>query len=159
VTVLPEPRRELTALGELLENARSDLRITTREAARRARISHGRWSQVVTGKQPKAGRMIPVNPRERTVVAMALAVQADPGEALAAAGFTVTPTLAALVDDVQRELTANRPITGADDLAAEVERIGKLDLPADDRLRIIRTVMGLYEEQLTAGDGPADATA
>jgi hypothetical protein len=151
--------RDLTPLGRLLEEARDGLKIGQREAAARAGFSGGRWHQVVTGRQPKGGRLIAVNPRPRTVVAMALAVQVDPGEALRLAGMDLPADLDALVNDVRAELATkaqNAPATPTD-LASEIERIGRLELPADDRLRIIRTVMALYEERVVGDEAESDA--
>lgn len=78
---------DLTALGQLLEEARGRAGISKREAARRAGISEGRWRQVVTGVQSAAGMIVPVNPRPITVVAMARAVAVDERAALRAAGL------------------------------------------------------------------------
>jgi transcriptional regulator with XRE-family HTH domain len=155
VSALPvqeEPRRELTPLGGLLEDARASLGISIDKAGQRARITRQRWSQVVTGRQPKAGRLVPVNPRPRTVVAMALAVGVDPDQALTAAGISVDDT-SALVEDVRRELAEPAAPTTDDDLAEEIERIGKLRLPPDQRLRIIRAIVKVYEEQQGTPDG------
>jgi hypothetical protein len=150
--------RDLTPLGVLLEGARETLGIGMRQAAERAGISGGRWHQIVTGRHVKGDRLLPVNPRSRTVVGMALAVAVDPAEALDAAAITMAPDeVVKLVDDVQRELAERATPAGVPaNLADEVKRIGALDLPADQRLEIIRTVVGLYEQQQRdAGDEPS----
>lgn len=125
-------------LGPLLESARTNvLRISAREAARRAGVSESRWRQVVRGHRAS----------DRVIVAMALAVEIDPGEALTAAGLPVRPEhLDALIQDVRRGLRTREP-EGGDRMAAEIERIQGLPLSASDRLRMIRALVKLYEEQ------------
>lgn len=78
----------MTPHGELLDRARVALGITQREAARRAKISEGRWRQVVTGVQRQGGVSIPVNPKPSTLAAMARAVEANVAAVMAAAGFS-----------------------------------------------------------------------
>lgn len=78
---------ELTPLGALLEQARAQVGISKREAARRAGVSEGRWRQVTTGVQKLGSTTVPVNPRLATVLTMARAVGVDELEAAAAAGF------------------------------------------------------------------------
>ncbi|WP_344610337.1 hypothetical protein [Dactylosporangium salmoneum] len=152
--------RELSALGELLEPARADLRISVREAARRAGISDTRWRQLVAGTASGgAGQRISVRPTERTVVAMALAVKADPGAALGAAGFDAEPgpKLAAVVDEVWAKISHLQPSGGSPartpvrqgqgfDLQYELTRIRRLDEPAQVKLALIQGVLDLYEE-------------
>lgn len=120
-------------MGELLEHHRAQvLRITIREAAARAGISEGRWRQVVNGGST------PV----RNLVKMALAVGADPAEVLRLAGEAVSrESLAAMVAD-------GRPAAAApaDDLAAEIERIEHLRLPARARLAMLRALVNLHAE-------------
>ncbi|WP_173057086.1 helix-turn-helix domain-containing protein [Phytohabitans houttuyneae] len=84
----PEDAGQLTDVGKILEDARESLRLSKREAARRAGISEGRWRQVVTGVQKAGNVTVPVNPRASTVSAMAQAVGVDPALALRAAGFS-----------------------------------------------------------------------
>lgn len=93
---------ELTPHGKLLDQARREEQLTQREAARLAKISEGRWRQIVTGVQRQGGVAIPVNPKPSTLASMARAVKADPAEVLHAAGFeeaevseTATPPLPA----------------------------------------------------------------
>lgn len=76
-----------TPHGYLLDRARVALGISQREAARRAKISEGRWRQVVTGVQRQGGVSVPVNPKAATVAAMARAVEADVAAVLEAAGL------------------------------------------------------------------------
>jgi transcriptional regulator with XRE-family HTH domain len=153
--------RDLTQLGALLESAREALGLSMRTVAERAGVSSGRWHQVVTGRQQKGDRLMPVNPKSRTVVAMSVAVAVDPAEALSAAGIEMTPDeITKLVDDVRRELaqrnSADAAPTVPANLADEVKRIGALDLSADERLEIIRTVVALYEQQQRdAGNDPS----
>jgi transcriptional regulator with XRE-family HTH domain len=145
---------ELTPLGRLVEDARTQsLGISAREAARRAGISSARWRQVVTGFQPKAGGTVPVNPTARTVIAMALAVDVDPTAALEAAGQEINPrAVESLVADVRRRMVASLDDTGpADGLVDEVERIrGLRSIPPGDRIRMVRALVALYEEQAQA---------
>lgn len=124
-------------LGQLLESARTNvLRITGREAARRAGISASRWRQVAQGARAS----------DRVVVAMALAVDVDPAKALAAAGLPVRPEhIAELVADVRRSAAAREP-EGDDEMAAEIERISALPISADARRRMIKALVDVYEQ-------------
>lgn len=144
--------RELTPLGRLLEAARTEvLHISAREAARRAATSEGRWRQVVTGVQSKgAGKRVPVNPKPATVVAMALAVQVDPGKALDAAGIDVAPEgLAVLVEEARASAArASSKDTRGEELAAEIERIRDLPISAATRRRMIDMAISLFEEEV-----------
>lgn len=142
--------KNLTPLGEILEKARSEvLRISVREAARRARISDTRWHQVVTGIQRKAGQGVPVNPTDRTVIAMANAVDVDPGEALEAAGYArLSP---ASVNRILSELIAGPAAvdeTPARSLADEIDRIRHLrGVSPKDKIRMVNALIELHEEQ------------
>lgn len=78
---------DLTALGEMLEQAREARGLSKREAARRANISEGRWRQIVAGYQRAGGVEVPANPRAETVINMANAVGVDVRKALDAAGL------------------------------------------------------------------------
>lgn len=141
--------RELTPLGRLLEQARLDvLRISGREAARRAGMSEGRWRQIVAGVERKAGADVAARGTDRTVVAMALAVGVDPAAALAAAGRRVLPEhLDALVADVQASAKPAPQDQGDDGLADEIERIARLPVSPQARRRMIQAVIDLYEEE------------
>lgn len=137
----------LTPLGELLERARLDLGLSTRAAARLAKLSDTRWRQVVRGVQVKAGQEVPANPTARTVVSMATAVKVDPGEALQGAGLETTATsVQAMVEDLRLEepLTNNE---GANGLAEEIERVKSLPISPSLKLRIARSLIDLYAEQ------------
>lgn len=145
----------MTPLGQLLEEGRAALRLSGREAARRAGISESRWRQVIAGTQPGPnGTRIAANPRPRTVLAMAIAVDVDGREALARAGFTQTADeVAALVADLKAEPQGTGGIHGKEfDLLSEVRRIRGLELPAESRLELIRAIIELYEQaQIDAG--------
>ncbi|MDG4832382.1 helix-turn-helix transcriptional regulator [Solwaraspora sp. WMMD1047] len=138
--------RELTPLGQVLDDARERLGLSGRQAAQRAGISEARWRQVVTGRQSKGGGRVAVNPGTLTIVAMALAVDADPGHALAVAGKSVAPEqVALLVQQVQeREVAAGEASV---DVAAELDRIKNLSgISARDKLRMVRAVLEIQEQ-------------
>lgn len=127
---------DLTALGVLLEQARASLRISRREAARRAGISEAHWRQVIVGEQYRRGRAVPVTPKPRTVVAMALAVLLDPAAALTVAGLAVPVDLDRLVDDIRDELRAHQ--------CSKRSAGSVIDLTADDHDRL-RTEIAMIE--------------
>lgn len=139
----------LTSLGELLEQARLDLGLSTRAAARLASLSDTRWRQVVRGVQVKAGQELPANPTARTVVSMATAVKVDPGQALQAAGLeTAAASVQAMVDDLRvEEPSPPPPSDGASGLAEEIERVKSLPISPSLKLRIARSLIDLYAEQ------------
>jgi uncharacterized OsmC-like protein len=145
--------RQLTPLGALLEEARINvLRISASEAARRAQMSESRWRQVVTGVQRKAGGSVPVNPTDRTVVAMACATGVDPAEALKAAGRSgiSQESIAAIVDEIRQ------PAPGArlDGLADELERIRNLrGVSPEDKIRMVKVLVDLHEERAASAEG------
>lgn len=142
----------LTPLGRLLEAARTGvLRISIREAARRARLSDTRWHQVVTGVQRKAGSEVPVNPTVRTVVAMADAVGVDPAKALEAAGRVgvSAESIAAMLQEIRQPATEAKAASPVD----EIERIRNLrGVSPDDKIRMVRAVVDLYEERAAAAN-------
>jgi hypothetical protein len=143
------PDQDLTPLGKLLEHARAEvLHVSAREAARRAGISPTRWTQVVTGHAWRGGVQTPIRSTVRTVIAMALAVDVDPAEAIQAAGMTATPqAIAAVVADLQAPPAAPASSTAASALADEIERIRDLrGISPKDRIRMVRAVVDLYEE-------------
>ncbi|HJX75050.1 MAG TPA: hypothetical protein VJ247_01770 [Gaiella sp.] len=152
----------LTELGAFIESARAELRISAREAARRAGISPTRWRQVVTGSQVKRGRAVPVNPTARTVVAMALAVLADPAAALTAAGLVVPANLDLLVEDVRgelrgRETAAPGPVidlSAADHerLNTEIARIERMRLPESAKLTMLEALIRAWERYAVERD-------
>jgi hypothetical protein len=141
--------QDLTPLGKLLEHARSEvLHLSAREAARRAGISPTRWSQVVTGHAWRGGVRTPIRSTMRTVVAMALAVQVDPAEALEVAGMPATPqAIEAVVSDLQARRdapAATAPEGGS--LVDEIERIKNLrGVSPKDKIRMVRAIVDLYE--------------
>lgn len=122
----------LPPLGALLENARTHLKISKREAARRAGISEARWRQVVTGLQNTRDRGTPSNPRAVTVAAMARAVDLDPDEALRVAGLDPLPHA--------RQVDAN----DAGDSA--IRRVLLSDLSVDQKERIVEMLLGERQE-------------
>ncbi len=147
---------DLTPLGAALERARAELRISQREAARRAGISPTRWRHVVVGFQIKAGRRVPANPTARTVVAMALAVLLDPADALTAAGLAVPADLGALVADVRGEMRGSAQAAAAGpviDLSAadherlhtEIARIERMRLPESAKLTMLEALIRAWE--------------
>lgn len=125
------------------------LRISASEAARRARISESRWRQIVS--QAKGSAPAAAAPA-RTVVAMATAVGVEPGEALRAAGYEVTEeSLIAMLRD--GEASSPRPPVQSQKLVDEIERIkGMRHIPPNDRIRMVRALVDLYEEQAAAAD-------
>lgn len=144
--------RELSPLGHLLEEAREQvLRISGREAARRAGITEARWRQVVRGVQTRRdGRQVPANPKPVTVVAMALAVEIDPAEALDTAGIDASPaTVAQLVQEVQSQPGSSLSDLGLDaQVTAEIERIKGLSwLSTEQKLAMIRAVIDVAVEE------------
>jgi hypothetical protein len=147
--------KNLTPLGDLLEKARSEvLRISVREAARRARLSDTRWHQVVTGVQRKAGGLVPVNPTDRTVIGMANAVGVDPNDALEAAGFIrlKNDQIAAIL----RELESPNPAVSdaPNNPADEIDRIKNLrGVSPRDKIRMVQAILDLYEESAETEDG------
>ena len=147
---------DLTPLGELLEQARAELRISAREAARRSNISETRWRQIVSGRQMRRGEEVAVNPKARTVIAAALAVQIEPAAALAAAGIAAPTDLSLLVGDVRTEMSAQpRSTRGAsvaglsaddhDRLNREIARIEGMRLPESAKLTMLEALMRAWE--------------
>jgi hypothetical protein len=148
--------RVLTPLGELLEAARTEvLQISVREAARRARMSEGRWRQIVLGMQAKGGGAIPVKAPPRTVVAMSLAVGVDPAQALRAAGAEASDvSVAAMVAEVHQPRAAAAPRPDTRKLVDEIERIRDMrGIPPEDKIRMVNAIVDLYEERAAAADG------
>lgn len=112
-------------------------------------MSESRWRQIVTGVQAKAGGTVPVRAPARKVIAMALAVDVDPAEAMRAAGMDVSAeALTAMIREVRepREASASPP-RSAVGLAEEIERIKRLPLAPADKIRIANALIDLYEEQ------------
>jgi hypothetical protein len=140
----------LTPLGQLLEHARQKvMHISGREAARLAGMSEGRWRQIVRGVQAKAGMNIPVTAPARTVVAMAMAVEVDPAEALRAAGIEVPEDEIQAMANMRRrpKLVRGAPPQGGN-LADEIDRIRHLrGVSPKDKIRMVNALIELHEEQ------------
>lgn len=113
---------------------------------------------------------MPVNPKARTVVAVALAVLLDPADALAAAGLAAPADLAALVSDVQTEMrTQQRSTTGAGPvvdltpadhtrLTDEIARIEQMRLPESTKLTMLEALIRAWERYAAERDsGSASA--
>lgn len=126
-------------LGSLLEEARRTMGISGREAARRAGISESRWRGIIRdGTAPI-----------RTVVAMALAVNADPAEALDAADApTSSEGIKAIVAELQARADARTATGGAvSGLAEEIERVERLPLPPTEKIRVAQAIIRMFAEQ------------
>ncbi len=145
------PDEVLTPLGELLEHARERvLHISARRAADRAGISGTRWRQVVTGVAWRGGEPTAVRSTPRTVVAMALAVEVDPAEALRAAELDVAPeAVEAIVRDLQAPSDQAAGVTNAAPrgLADEIERIRDLPIDPADKIRIVNTLIDVWQQK------------
>lgn len=77
------------AVGQELARARRALRLSKREAARRARIADITWRQYEAGKRQVApGVLLPINPSDDNLAAAALAVEIDPGPLFEMVGRT-----------------------------------------------------------------------
>lgn len=143
------------ALGAFLETARqAAARISGREAARRAGISGTRWRQVVAGDMPPA----------RTIVAMAIAVEADPAEALRVAGIKVDEdALTDMAAEARQQPAMPRQAPGtlsraeSTNLAEEIERVKSLPISAALKIRIARSLIDLYAEQAARGEAERQA--
>lgn len=134
MTESPDP---LSPLGDLLESKRIDvLKITGREAARRAHVSESRWRQVVKGARASG----------RVVVAMALAVGVEPAEALQIAEVSVDPgNIDALVADVRRGM-ASTSLPNENKLVVEIERVNRLPISTAAKQRITSALIDTYEK-------------
>jgi hypothetical protein len=145
----------LTPLGQLLEHARQKvMHISGREAARLAGMSEGRWRQIVRGVQAKAGMDIPVTAPARTIVAMALAVEVDPAEALRAAGFDVAEEDIQAMADRRRRPKLVRGAVVESGLADEIDRIRRLrGISPNDKIRMVQALIELHEERDAADHG------
>jgi hypothetical protein len=147
---MPDQDQDLTPLGKLLEHARVEvLHLSAREAARRSGISPTRWSQVVTGHAWRGGVRTPIRSTMRTVVAMALAVQVDPAEALEVAGMPASPqAISAVVAELRTRRSAPaQPVEGGN-LADEIDRIRHLrGVSPKDKIRMVNALIELHEEQ------------
>lgn len=131
-------------LGRLLETARIDRGLSTKEAARRAGISDTLWRTLERGFELKKGTRFPASPRPETVVKAARIADIDPKTALALAGLpTVDPAefevldLAGvsdeqLLDEVRRrmQLRTSKRTLSAQEMAAEPNRFGPAGSPS-----------------------------
>lgn len=77
----------LSRAGRLIDAARAKAGLSTREAARRAGISEGRWRQVVKGSYRAGGQDISTKTKPETLAAMARAVGADVDEVFESASL------------------------------------------------------------------------
>ena len=76
-----ETRPDQPPEGKLISDATHRLKISIREAARRAGISYGRWRQITTGYQNVSpGVYAPVHAPPRTVAKMAVVVGITPDQ-------------------------------------------------------------------------------
>jgi hypothetical protein len=149
--------RPLTPLGHLLEHARvNDVGISGREAARRAGISEGRWRHIVRGSQARSSGDIPVTAPARTIVAMAMAVEVDPTEALKTAGMDIPAEEVSAMIELRRRpklVQSAEPATNRGP-ADEIDRIRNLrGISPKDKIRMVQAILDLYEESAETEDG------
>lgn len=139
-----------TELGRLLEAARKTVGISGRTAATRSGFSESRWRQIIRGE---GGR-----PPAPTVVAAALGVGVDPAEALAAAGHpSDDTTVRAILDELARAREGARAKGRVSGLAEEIERVRALPLDAQERIRVMREIIGMYEDLAREQEEPAES--
>ena len=103
----------------------------------------------------RRGEEVPVNPKARTVIAAALAVQIEPADALAAAGIAAPVDLSLLVGDVRAEMDAQPRSTRVavaglstddhDRLNREIARIEGMRLPESAKLTMLEALMRAWE--------------
>jgi hypothetical protein len=152
----------LSPVGQVVEPAREKLRISKREAARRAGISEGRWRQVVTGIQKAGGGVdIPVRPRAETVIAMLAAVELQVLDAfIRMGGEAPPPNWREIANGVYDRVES--PPTPADDLVARrqalarddalIDSIWASELSDQDKLELVQIVIDERTEALTTAD-------
>jgi hypothetical protein len=135
---------ELAPMGVVLEHHRRDiLRISLRDAASRAGVSEPTWRRVVKGAQTTV----------RNIVAMAVAVGADPAEVLHMGRVDVSrESLAAILSDLRQGSGSAGPAEVAS-LVAEVERIRGLPLPVEARLAMLQAFISLHAEAAGVAQG------
>lgn len=93
-----EPGEWASQVGVLFKRARG--RRSKREVARLAGFSDLTWSQLESGERRVArGVVLPVSPRDETLLAAAEAVGLDPALVMKAAGRTYVPTPAVEVSE------------------------------------------------------------
>lgn len=120
------------AVGKELGRARRALRISKREAARRAGVAEITWRQYEDGQRQIApGQFVPVNPRDEKLEAAAGAVGLDPKPLFELAGR--------LYDGATPEPTNMNRYPGAAALSGKIER-----LPESKR----RAIEALVDEML-----------
>lgn len=79
-------------VGERLGAAREALRLTKREAARRAGFSEITWRNLEAGERQAApGVVVPMSPRDDTLASAAVAVELDPAEIFELVGRPYVP--------------------------------------------------------------------
>lgn len=99
---------EQPAEGKLLEQARTQVRVSIRSAAKKSGISEGRWRQIEKGYQSVGGTRVPVSAPPATLMRMATVVgisadelsEAGREDAAALMGMSESPVDPA--DEVQR---------------------------------------------------------
>jgi len=134
--------RDLTPYGRIIEAARG--KVSVRAAAKRAEISEGWWRQVVAGVQKAGGILIPVNPSDTTLVAMATAVGADVEAVLRAAGYA-PDEISSAMQEVDAQPSGIKDYSD-DDLLKEVRRrITGRTSESDAHIAAAKTVPGSSE--------------
>ncbi|WP_190824729.1 helix-turn-helix domain-containing protein [Saccharopolyspora pogona] len=108
------PEIEPWPLGDLLKKARERRKLGIAGAAKRAGMSQGKWHQIERGVRAVAGGYKPFRPKPDDIVTAARAVNADPREALRAAGYDPK------IDAPDLEAT---PTITVSELAAKLKRM------------------------------------
>lgn len=138
-------------LGPVLEAARIERGLSTREAARRAGVSDTQWRNLERGFELRKGTRLEVSPRVDTVAKVARAIGLDVKQALELAGLPTVdadvppdPDLSgvsdeALLDEVRRRMQLHHRgrITREDATAEGITLVGVED---DVDTRRIRSV-------------------
>lgn len=131
--------------GVLLRRARTRLKLSVRESARRAGISESRWRQLESGAQPAEGsELTTVSTTPETVLKVSKVVGLDEREALLHAGFVPDDHLRS--DEVDAVL--RREMLDIYDQLSFNQRRALIDF--------IRSFLPVHQE-LSAADGPHNA--
>lgn len=143
-------------LGPALKAARERAGLSARKAADRTKglVSSGRWYQLESGVQKTKGQEVPIGTTPETVVAAALSVGWDVGEALQIAGMTATEAVVRAIETKMFGSDVRAPTEDPDWILyfeALLEYVDNhQDLPASDIASLLMECEFLAKESLEA---------
>lgn len=140
----PEPPRE----AALIDAARRRVKLSIREAARRAALSDARWRQITSGYQTVSGEQIPVKAPAETLARMAQVLGVSGDELVRAGRKDAAEALEEITPLPQEPSTASGYVPPVDAVYAILA-----SLPVEAQMEVVRRLARENPAAVRPSDG------